>query len=208
MSTWSVAASLFFSIALVNSASEAVSGAFSLAGAGNPAAIEQSLSGFVARMGGEVAVPKVMADAKPALVSFSVKPGPLQRGQDWVLTNGKMTALPAQVSGLLGLTDGRTEYAVKLKAWQDDNDSTFHYFFVGTAADPSIVLTFKAADKSYSINWRTDATGKLISTAYSDATGTRVVPNSSYSTQFSQQISYWDSIVPAGTSVASSSTGA
>jgi hypothetical protein len=211
MSYWSVAASLFCSISLFTSATEVATHAFAMAGAGNPAAVEQGLSGLVSRMGGEVAVPKAMAEAKGTLVSYSAKPQPagaLQRGQDWVLSKGKPFQIPADVAGMLGLTDGRSPYVAKEKAWRDDNDQTLHVFIVGIEEKPSIILTFKAADNSFTINWRTDINGNVISTVYSDATGTRAVPSGPYNERFYGQVSYWDAIIPASTAIASAATGA
>jgi hypothetical protein len=198
MSTWSVAASLFFSVSLFSSAYEAVQASPMLAGAGNPAAVQRGLTDFVSRMGNVAAeVPSPVAAAHgSAVIVPQASPARLAPEISWTLAQGDDYTLDAKSSGLLGLGDGTNRLPVKQEGWQDDNDQTIHAFNVSKADHSDLVFIWKTPTQSTVVSWRSDPSGKLILTVVTDASGVRVVPNVTYAKLFASEIVYWDKLVP------------
>lgn len=210
MSFWSVAVSLFFSISLFGSAYQAAQSSPLLAGAGNPQAVQQGLTTFMSRMGGSGAeMPAPVAQVTGTAVSFS-RAAPAERLSriiDYALAKGKPRNLEPVLVSNLGLGDGTVAFPITRKGWKDDNDGTIHIFDV-SASHQEIIITWEPADQSQSIAWRTDPSAKLMVTVLTDASGSRVVPNATYSARFAKELPYWDALVPASPAgVASTATG-
>jgi uncharacterized protein YfiM (DUF2279 family) len=198
MSTWTVGASIFFSVSLFSSAYEAAHVSFAqLAAAGNPQAIQQGLADLASRVGGVTfEMPALVAEAGAVAVPQAA-PARLAPEISWALSKGKRFDIQAGVPALLGLGDGASMFPTIQKGWQDDNDNTIHYFLISGANNSDILISWQPADKSKTVTWRTAPSGKLLGTVQTDTDPARSVPNATYSTLYASELVYWDKLVPA-----------
>jgi hypothetical protein len=117
--------------------------------------------------------------------------GLIQEAQAFALAHGKYDdKIPPEVLAGLGLNGGPTGYPECLVAWQDDDNSTYHYIFAGLDKE-GVLLTFKPADASYAISWRLNNSGRLISTTQSDQNGSRTAPNDQFADALDNELNYW-----------------
>ncbi len=113
----------------------------------------------------------------------------LSKVEDWVLSQGAVASIAPEIAATLGL--GSERLPVKLKSFRTSNDGISRAFAVSTnPIQKGIVLsTLKTIEdklKIYSVGtaWLTDRSGTLHRTIQIDASGARVVPNSSHAAEF------------------------
>lgn len=111
--------------------------------------------------------------------------------QAFALAHGKYDdKIPVSILEGLRLNGGKPGYPECLVAWQDDSDNSYHVILAGLdKAD--LVLAFKAADNSSSINWRIDPAGKLLATVKIDKDGTHELANDLLADRFASELDYW-----------------
>src|SRR5947208_748356 len=112
----------------------------------------------------------------------------LSKVEEWVLSQGTVESIAAEIAATLGL--GSDRLPVKLKSFRT-SDGISRAFAVSTnPSQEGIVLsalkTIKDNAKIYSIGtaWLTDRSGTLRQTIEVNASGARVVPNSSHAAEF------------------------
>src|SRR5205809_1593505 len=112
----------------------------------------------------------------------------LSKVEEWVLSQGTVESIAAELAAILGL--GSDRLPVKLKAFRT-SDGVSHTFAVSTnPIQKGIVLsalkTMRDNMKIYSVGtaWLTDRSGILHQTIRVDASGARVVSNSSRAAEF------------------------
>jgi len=130
-----------------------------------------------------------------SLLAQSPSPTPLYSGQaelskveDWVLSQGAVESIAPELAAILGL--GSDRLPVRLKSFRT-SDGISHTFAVSTNhSQKGIVLsalkTIEDNMKIYSVGtaWLTDRSGTLHRTIRVDASGARVVPDSSRAAEF------------------------
>ena len=111
--------------------------------------------------------------------------------QAFALAHGKYDdSISASILEGLRLNGGKAGYPECLIAWQDDSDNSYHVIVAGLdKAD--LVLAFKAADNSSSINWRIDPEGKLLATVKVDKDGIHELANDLLAQRFDSEMDYW-----------------
>src|SRR6266704_2467781 len=114
----------------------------------------------------------------------------LSKVEQWVLSQGTVEAIAAEIAAILGL--GSDRLPVRLKSFRTSNDGISHAFAVSTnPIQEGIVLSaLKTIEdnkmKIYSLGtaWLTDRSGTLHRTIELDASGVRVVSDSSHAAEF------------------------
>ena len=113
----------------------------------------------------------------------------LSKVEEWVLSQGTVESIAAEIAATLGL--GSDRLPVKLKSFRTSNDAISHAFAVSTnPIQKGIVLsalkTIEDKMKIYSLGtaWLTDRSGTLHRTIELDASGVRVVSNKSHAAEF------------------------
>jgi len=114
----------------------------------------------------------------------------LSKVEQWVLSQGAVASIAAELAAILGL--GSERLPVKLKSFRTSNDGVSRAFAVSTnPIQKGIVLSaLKTIEdnkmKIYSLGtaWLTDRSGTLHRTIEVNASGARVVPNSSHAAEF------------------------
>ena len=114
----------------------------------------------------------------------------LSKVEEWVLSQGTVESIAAEIAATLGL--GSDRLPVKLKSFRTSNDGINHAFAVSTnPIQRGIVLSgLKTIEnnkmKIYSLGtaWLTDRSGTLHRTIEVDASGVRVVSNNSHAAEF------------------------
>jgi hypothetical protein len=114
----------------------------------------------------------------------------LSKVEEWVLSQGAVESIAAEIAATLGL--GSDRLPVKLKSLRTSNDGISHAFAVSTnPIQKGIVLSaLKTIEdnkmKIYSLGtaWLTNRSGALHRTIELDASGVRVVSNSSHAAEF------------------------
>src|SRR6266481_6155826 len=113
----------------------------------------------------------------------------LSKVEEWVLSQGNVASIAAELAAILGL--GSDRLPVKLKSFRT-SDGISHAFAVSTnPIQKGIVLSaLKTIEdnkmKIYSLGtaWLTDRSGTIHRTIELNASGARVVPNSSHAAEF------------------------
>ena len=112
----------------------------------------------------------------------------LSKVEQWVTSQGAVESIAAEIAATLGL--GSDRLPVKLKSFRT-SDGISRAFAVSTnPSQEGIVLsalnTMEDKLKIYSVGtaWFTDRSGTLHRTIQIDASGARVVPNSSHAAEF------------------------
>jgi hypothetical protein len=188
---WSAAMSVFFSLSLSASVYEAGRD-YLVAGAGNPAAVERSLTDLVGRMGATMEalslpkpVPAGMAVANAA-PSDDLKPV-----VDWVRSEGRQSGVAAVAVRLMGLPAAQTgDIPALQKAYRVDADNGAIYAFTLVPIDGRHELIVGRRSASDFVLWRVDARGNPISTVSVDA-DVKLVPNDQYREQCRKTIEYF-----------------
>src|SRR5881409_1155357 len=118
---------------------------------------------------------------------FSDQPE-LSKVEEWVLSQGGVESIAAELAAILGL--GSDRLPVRLKSFRT-KDGVSHTFAVSTnPSQKAIVISAlkTIADKMqiYSVGtaWLTDRSGILHETIRVDASGARVLPNNSRAAEF------------------------
>ena len=114
----------------------------------------------------------------------------LSKVEEWVLSQGAVASIAAEIAATLGL--GSDRLPVKLKSFRTSNDGISRAFAVSTSpAQKGIVLSaLKTIEdnkmKIYSLGtaWLTDRSGTIHRTIEIDASGARVVSNNSHAAEF------------------------
>ena len=114
----------------------------------------------------------------------------LSKVEEWVLSQGNVESIAAEIAATLGL--GSDRLPVRLKSFRTSNDGISHAFAVSTnPIQKGIVLSaIKTIEdnkmKIYSVGtaWLTDRSGTLHQTIEVNASGVRVVSNSSHAAEF------------------------
>ena len=114
----------------------------------------------------------------------------LSKVEQWITSQGAVESIAAEIAATLGL--GSDRLPVKLKSFRTSNDGISHAFAVSTnPIQKGIVLSaLKTIEdnkmKIYSLGtaWLTNRSGTLHRTIELDASGVRVVSNSSHAAEF------------------------
>jgi hypothetical protein len=136
----------------------------------------------------------VLALIAGALLAQSLAPTPhagqaeLSKVEEWVLSQGTVESIAPELAAILGL--GSDRLPVRLKSFRT-SDGVSHTFAVSTnPSQKGIVLsalkTIADKMKIYSVGtaWLTDRSGTLRRTIAVDASGARVLPDSSRAAEF------------------------
>ena len=112
----------------------------------------------------------------------------LSKVEEWVLSQGTVESIAAELAAILGL--GSDRLPVKLKSFRT-SDGVSHTFAVSTnPSQKAIVIsalkTIVDKMKIYSVGtaWLTDRSGTLRRTIAVDASGARVLPDNSRAAEF------------------------
>jgi len=114
----------------------------------------------------------------------------LSKVEEWVLSQGTVESIAAEIAAALGL--GSDRVPVKLKSFRTSNDGISHAFAVSTnPIQKGIVLSaLKTIEDNkmeiYSLGtaWLTDRSGTLHRTIEVNASGVRVVSNTAHAAEF------------------------
>ncbi len=151
-----------------------------------------------------------------ALLAQGLAPTPPYSGQaelskveEWVLSQGAVESIAAEIAATLGL--GSDRLPVKLKSFRT-SDGISRAFAVSTNPSQkgmvlSALKTIQDKLKIYSVGtaWFTDRSGTLHRTIQIDASGARVVPNSSHAAEFKEIKAFFLKKLTATTPTTSSS---
>ena len=143
-----------------------------------------------------------------ALLAQSLAPTPPYAGQaelskveEWVLSQGSVASIAAELAAILGL--GSDRLPVKLKSFRT-SDGVSHTFAVSTnPSQKGIVLsalkTIEDKMQIYSVGtaWLTDRSGILHETIRVDASGATVVPDNSRAAEFNNIKAFFIKKAPA-----------
>ena len=114
----------------------------------------------------------------------------LAKVEEWVLSQGNVESIAAEMAAIFGL--GSDRLPVKVKSFRTSNGIDDAFAVSTNSAETGIVLsalkTMANSRQIYFVGnaWLTDRSGNLRSTIYIDASGARVVPNSSRAAQFNE----------------------
>jgi hypothetical protein len=130
-----------------------------------------------------------------ALLAQNLAPTPrdsdqaeLSKVEEWVLSQGIAESIAPELAAILGL--GSDRLPVKLKAFRTSDGTNLAFAVSTNPKQEGIVISAlkTTADKAkiYSIGtaWLTDRSGTLRQTIAVDASGARVLPNSSHAAKF------------------------
>ena len=135
-------------------------------------------------------IPIVLLAQNPAPTPPYSDQAELSKVEEWVLSQGAVASIAAEIAATLGL--GSDRLPVKLKSFRTSNDGISRAFAVSTSpAQKGIVLSaLKTIEdnkmKIYSLGtaWLTDRSGTIHRTIEIDASGARVVSNNSHAAEF------------------------
>jgi hypothetical protein len=136
-----------------------------------------------------VLIPIALLAQNPAPTPSYSDQAELSKVEEWVLSQGAVESIAAEIAATLGL--GSDRLPVKLKSFRT-SDGISHAFAVSTnPRQKGIVLSaLKTIEdnkmKIYSVGtaWLTDRSGTIHRTIQIDASGARVVSNSSHAAEF------------------------
>ena len=130
-----------------------------------------------------------------ALLAQSLAPTPPYAGQaelskveEWVLSQGAVESIAPELAAILGL--GSDRLPVKLKSYRTSDGISLTFAVSTNPSQKAIVLsalkTIEDKMQIYSVGtaWLTDRSGTLRRTIAVDATGARVIPDSSRAAEF------------------------
>jgi hypothetical protein len=137
----------------------------------------------------------VLALIPVALLAQSLAPTPrysdqteLSRVEEWVLSQGAAESIAPELAAILGV--GSDRLPVKLKSYRTSDGISIAFAVSTNPKQESIVLsglkTIADKTKIYSVGtaWLTDGSGTLRRTIAVDASGARVLPDSSRAAEF------------------------
>jgi len=150
----------------------------------------------------------VLALIAGALLAQSLAPTPrysdqaeLAKVEEWVRSQGAAESIAPELAAILGL--GSDRLPVKLKAFRTTEDVHLAFAVSTNPKQQGIVISAlkTMADKMeiYSVGtaWLTDRSGTLRQTIRVDASGARVVPNSSRAAEFNNIKAFFIKKAPA-----------
>ncbi len=129
-----------------------------------------------------------------ALLAQSLAPTPhadqaeLSKVAEWVLSQGTQESIAPEMAAIFGL--GSDRLPVKVKSFRTSNGIDDAFAVSTNSAETGIVLsalkTMANSRQIYFVGnaWLTDRSGNLRSTIYIDASGARIVSNSSHAAEF------------------------
>ena len=129
-----------------------------------------------------------------ALLAQSLAPTPhadqaeLSKVKDWVLSQGTEESIAPEMAAILGI--GSDRLPVKVKSFRTSKGIDDAFAASTNPKQEGIVLsalkTMTNSRQIYSVGnaWLTDRSGNLRSTIYIDASGARIVSNSSHAAEF------------------------
>ena len=129
-----------------------------------------------------------------ALLAQSLAPTPhadqaeLSKVKDWVLSQGTEESIAPEMAAILGI--GSDRLPVKVKSFRTSNGIDDAFAVSTNPNQKAIVLsalkTMANSRQIYFVGnaWLTDRSGNLRSTIYIDASGARIVSNSSHAAEF------------------------
>jgi len=133
----------------------------------------------------------------------------LSKAEEWVLSQGTEESIAAELAAILGL--GSDRLPVRLKSFRT-KDGVSHTFAVSTnPSQKAIVLsalkTIEDKMKIYSVGtaWLTDRSGILHETIRVDASGARIVSNTSRAAEFTDTKAFFIKKLEATAPITSSS---
>src|SRR6266496_1139920 len=133
----------------------------------------------------------------------------LSKVEEWVLSQGSVESIAAELAAILGL--GSDRLPVRLKSFRT-KDGVSHTFAVSTnPSQKAIVLsalkTIEDKMKIYSVGtaWLTDRSGILHETIRVDASGARIVSNTSRAAEFTDTKAFFIKKLEATAPITSSS---
>src|SRR5437870_10038102 len=167
----------------------------------------------------------IAASALIAITLLAQSPAPttlypgqtdLSKVEEWVLSQGTAESIAPELAAILGL--GSDRLPVKLKSFRT-KDGISHTFAVSTNPNQKAIVlsalkTIVDKMQIYSVGtaWLTDRSGILHETIRVDASGARVVPNSSRAAEFKDTKAFFvkklEAAIPTTTSSPSPSTSA
>jgi hypothetical protein len=114
--------------------------------------------------------------------------GELSKAEEWVLSQGAVESIAPELAAILGL--GSDRLPVKVKSYRDSSGISRAFAVSTNPSQTGIVLsalkTIADKMKIYSVGtaWLTDRSGTLHRTIAVDASGARVLPDSSRASEF------------------------
>ncbi len=150
-----------------------------------------------------------------ALLAQSLAPTPhadqaeLSKVAEWVLSQGTQESIAPEMAAIFGL--GSDRLPVKVKSFRTSNGIDDAFAVSTNSAETGIVLsalkTMANSRQIYSVGnaWLTDRSGNLRSTIYIDASGARIVSNSSHAAEFKDIKDFFLKKLKATSSITSSS---
>jgi hypothetical protein len=137
-----------------------------------------------------ILIPIVLLAQNPAPTRPYSSQAELSKVEEWVLSQGAVESIAAEIAATLGL--GSDRLPVKLKSFRTSNDGISHAFAVSTnPIQKGIVLSaLKTIEDNkmriYSVGtaWLTDRSGTIHRTIELNASGARVVSNNSHAAEF------------------------
>src|SRR5947207_11514530 len=140
--------------------------------------------------------------------SYSVQ-AELSKAEEWVLSQGTAESIAPELAAILGL--GSDRLPVKLKSFRT-SDGVSHTFAVSTNPNQKAIVisalkTMEDKMKIYSVGtaWLTDRSGILHQTIRVDASGARVVSNTSRAAEFKDTKAFFIKRLKAASPTTSSS---
>jgi len=160
----------------------------------------------------------IAASALVAITLLAQSPAPtprysgqaeLSKVEEWVLSQGTIESIAAELAAILGL--GSDRLPVKLKSFRTPDGISLTFAVSTNPSQKAIVLSAlkTMVDKMqiYSVGtaWLTDRSGILHETIRVDASGASVVPNSSRAAEFNNIKAFFIKKAPATAPTTSSS---
>ena len=134
-----------------------------------------------------VLIPIALLAQNPAPTPHSEQ-AELSKVAEWVLSQGTEESIAPEIAAIFGL--GSDRLPVKVKSFRTSNGIDDAFAVTTTSAETGIVLsalkTMANSRQIYFVGnaWLTDRSGKLRSTIYIDASGAKIISNSSHAAKF------------------------
>jgi hypothetical protein len=114
----------------------------------------------------------------------------LAKVEEWVLSQGNVESIAPEIAAIFGL--GSDRLPVKVKSFRTSSGIDDAFAVSTNSAETDIVLsalkTMANSRQIYFVGnaWLTDRSGKLRSTIYIDASGAKIISNSSHAAEFKE----------------------
>ncbi len=146
---------------------------------------QNSARSFVAAL---VLIPIALLAQNPTPTATYPEQADLSKVEEWVLSQGIPESIAPELAAILGV--GSDRLPVKLKAFRTSDGTNLAFAVSTNPKQEGIVIsalkTIRDNTKIYSVGtaWLTDRSGTLHQTIQVDASGARVVPDSSRAAEF------------------------